>query len=49
MKPKVDVSHESACNFTGALRRGKVDDVVEVNVPRYGEPVTAPVKLKQHK
>ena len=36
-------------NFAGAVRHGKVDDVVEVNVLRYGEPVTAPVRLKQRK
>jgi aminopeptidase YwaD len=36
-------------DFTDALRRGKVGDVVEVKVLRDGKPITAPVKLEQRK
>jgi hypothetical protein len=36
-------------DFTDALRRSKVGDVVEVKVLRDGQPVTAPVKLEQRK
>ena len=36
-------------DFTDALRRSKVGDVVEVKVIRDGQPVTASVKLEQRK
>jgi hypothetical protein len=36
-------------DFTDALRRSKVGDVVEVKVLREGQTVTAPVKLEQRK
>jgi len=36
-------------DFTDALRRSKVGDVVEVTVLRDGQPVTASVKLEQRK
>lgn len=36
-------------DFTDALRRSKVGDVVEVKVMRDGQPVTASVKLEQRK
>jgi S1-C subfamily serine protease len=36
-------------DFTDALRRSKVGDVVEVKVLRDGRPVTASVKLEQRK
>jgi aminopeptidase YwaD len=36
-------------DFTDALRRSKVGDVVEVKVLRDGQPVTANVKLEQRK
>jgi len=36
-------------DFTDALRRSKVGDVVEVRVMRDGQPVTASVKLEQRK
>jgi len=36
-------------DFTDALRRSKVGDVVEVKVLRDGQPVTAKVKLEQRK
>jgi len=36
-------------DFTDALRRSKVGDVVEVKVMRDGQPVTANVKLEQRK
>jgi hypothetical protein len=36
-------------DFTDALRRGKVGDVVEVKVMRDGQPVSASVKLEQRK
>jgi len=36
-------------DFTDALRRSKVGEVVEVTVMRDGQPVKAPVKLEQRK
>ena len=36
-------------DFTDALRRSKVGDVVEVKVLRHGKPLTASVKLEQRK
>jgi len=36
-------------DFTDALRRSKVGDIVEVKVIRDGQPVTASVKLEQRK
>jgi hypothetical protein len=36
-------------DFTDALRRSKVGDVVEVKVVRDGQPITASVKLEQRK
>ena len=36
-------------DFTDALRRSKVGDIVEVRVLRDGQPVTASVKLEQRK
>ncbi|HEV2399025.1 MAG TPA: M28 family peptidase [Candidatus Sulfotelmatobacter sp.] len=36
-------------DFTDALRRSKVGDIVEVKVMRDGQPVTANVKLEQRK
>jgi hypothetical protein len=36
-------------DFTDALRRSKVGDVVEVKVMREGQPITASVKLEQRK
>jgi C-terminal processing protease CtpA/Prc len=36
-------------DFTDALRRSKVGDVVEVQVLRDGKPITASVKLEQRK
>ena len=36
-------------DFTDALRRSKVGDVVDVQVLRDGKPVNAPVKLEQRK
>ena len=36
-------------DFTDALRRSKVGDVIEVKVMREGKPVTAFVKLEQRK
>ena len=36
-------------DFTDALRRSKIGDVVEVKVLRDGQPVTASVKLEQRK
>jgi hypothetical protein len=36
-------------DFTDALRRSKVGEVVEVKVMRDGKPVTAPVKLEQRR
>jgi S1-C subfamily serine protease len=36
-------------DFTDALQRSKIGDVVEVKVLREGKPVTASVKLEQRK
>jgi S1-C subfamily serine protease len=36
-------------DFTDALRRSKVGDVVDVQVMRGGQPVTASVTLEQRK
>jgi S1-C subfamily serine protease len=36
-------------DFTDALRRSKVGEVVEVKVLRDGRPITAKVKLEQRK
>jgi hypothetical protein len=36
-------------DFTDALRRSKIGDVVEVKVMRDGQPITASVKLEQRK
>jgi flagellar basal body L-ring protein FlgH len=36
-------------DFTDALRRSKVGDVVEVKIMRDGQPVTASVKLEQRR
>jgi S1-C subfamily serine protease len=36
-------------DFTDALRRSKVGDVVEVKVLREGQPVTASVKLEHRR
>jgi hypothetical protein len=36
-------------DFTDALRRSKVGDVVQVTVIRDGKPITVPVKLEQRK
>ena len=36
-------------DFTDALRRSKVGDIVEVTVMRDGKPVKATVKLEQRK
>ncbi len=36
-------------DFTDALRRSKVGEVVEVKVLRDGKPVTASVKLEQRR
>jgi S1-C subfamily serine protease len=36
-------------DFTDALGRSKIGDVVEVKVLRDGQPVTASVKLEQRK
>jgi S1-C subfamily serine protease len=36
-------------DFTDALRRSKIGDVVEVQVMRDGKPVKAPVTLEQRK
>ena len=36
-------------DFTDALRRSKVGQVVEVKVLRDGQPITASVKLEQRK
>jgi len=36
-------------DFTDALRRSKVGDVVQVTVQRDGKPLTVPVKLEQRK
>ena len=44
-----DKSIKNLYDFTDALRRSKVGDVVEVKVLRDGQPVTASVKLEQRK
>ena len=36
-------------DFTDALRRSKIGDLVEVKVLRGGQPITASVKLEQRK
>ena len=36
-------------DFTDALRRSKIGDVVQVTVLRDGKPVTASVKLEQRR
>jgi len=36
-------------DFTHALRRSKIGDVVEVKILRDGRPLTASVKLEQRK
>ena len=36
-------------DFTDALRRSKIGDVVNVKVMRDGKPITASVKLEQRK
>jgi S1-C subfamily serine protease len=36
-------------DFTDALRRSKVGEVVEVKVLRNGKPITASVQLEQRK
>ena len=44
-----DKAIKNLYDFTDALRRSKVGDVVEVKVLRDGSPVTASVKLEQRK
>src|SRR5579862_7621527 len=44
-----DAPIKNLYDFTDALRRSKVGDVVEVKVLRDGQPVTASVKLEQRK
>ena len=44
-----DKTIKNLYDFTDALRRSKVGDVVEVKVMRDGQVVTAPVKLEQRK
>lgn len=44
-----DRSIKNLYDFTDALRRSKVGDVVEVKVMRDGKPVSASVKLEQRK
>lgn len=44
-----DLPIKNLYDFTDALRRSKVGDVVEVKVLRDGQPVTASVKLEQRK
>ena len=44
-----DKAIKNLYDFTDALRRSKVGDVVEVKVLRDGQPVTASVKLEQRK
>ncbi|HZD93439.1 MAG TPA: PDZ domain-containing protein, partial [Candidatus Sulfotelmatobacter sp.] len=44
-----DLPIKNLYDFTDALRRSKVGDVVEVKVMRDGQPVTASVKLEQRK
>jgi C-terminal processing protease CtpA/Prc len=44
-----DLPIKNLYDFTDALRRSKVGDVVEVKVLRDGQPITASVKLEQRK
>jgi hypothetical protein len=44
-----DMPIKNLFDFTDALRRSKVGDVVEVKVLRDGKPITASVKLEQRK
>jgi S1-C subfamily serine protease len=44
-----DLPIKNLYDFTDALRRSKVGDVVEVKVLREGKPVTASVTLEQRK
>ena len=44
-----DLPIKNLYDFTDALRRSKVGDVVEVKVLRDGQPITANVKLEQRK
>ena len=44
-----DMPIHNLYDFTDALRRSKVGDVVEVKVMREGKPVTASVKLEQRR
>jgi hypothetical protein len=44
-----DLPIKNLYDFTDALRRSKVGDVVEVKVMREGKPVSASVKLEQRK
>jgi S1-C subfamily serine protease len=44
-----DAPIKNLYDFTDALRRSKVGDVVEVKVLRDGKPITASVKLEQRK
>lgn len=44
-----DLPIKNLYDFTDALRRSKVGDVVEVKVLRNGQPVSASVKLEQRK
>jgi peptidase M28-like protein/PDZ domain-containing protein/PA domain-containing protein len=44
-----DLPIKNLYDFTDALRRSKVGDLVEVKVLRDGQPVTASVKLEQRK
>jgi aminopeptidase YwaD len=44
-----DKAIKNLYDFTDALRRSKIGDVVEVKVLRDGQPVTASVKLEQRK
>jgi hypothetical protein len=44
-----DMPIKNLYDFTDALRRSKVGDVVEVKVLRDGKPITASVKLEQRK
>jgi aminopeptidase YwaD len=44
-----DKAIKNLYDFTDALRRSKIGDVVEVKVLRDGQPITASVKLEQRK
>ena len=44
-----DKSIKNLYDFTDALRRSKVGDVVQVTVIRDGKSMTVPVKLEQRK